>query len=125
MNIKPTSADPMPPQMPPQAVPPGTTRAQVKRELHKSFEEEFQPDVYQQIETAWKDNPDIRASVLDQAKQLASDPNYPTPAQLTQLAQMIVGDTFSMPPTSEPPAAVPPVAEPPVPSPSPVIDPAA
>lgn len=119
MNIQPTSADPMPPQMPPQAPPAEMTRAQVKRELHKSFEEQFQPDVYQQIETAWKDNPDMRADVLEQARQLSSDPNYPSPAQLAQLAQMIVGDTFSMPPTTDVPpmppvASTPPVVDPPI-----------
>jgi hypothetical protein len=130
MNIQPTSAEPMPPQMPPQAPPAGRTRAEVRRELHQSFAEQFQPEVYQQIETAWKDNPDMRMDVLEQAKQLSSDPNYPTPAQLAQLAQMIVGDTFSMPPTSEPPGPAPtpvdpPVADPPVAVTSPVIDPAA
>ncbi|HEX4666333.1 MAG TPA: hypothetical protein VH207_07020 [Chthoniobacterales bacterium] len=78
--------------------------------------EEFKPEQYQTIAEAWKNNPEVRPEVLEKAKQLAADANYPTHAQLAQLAKMIVGDNMSpLPPAAEPPPIVePPTIEPPM-----------
>jgi hypothetical protein len=116
MNIKPTSTDSLPQPLPPVAKPP----ASAKHALHEFFMEEFKPEQYQIIAEAWKNNPEVRSEVLEKAKQLAADANYPTPAQLAQLAKMIVGDQVTMPPTAEPPPDIeppmiqPPMIEPPV-----------
>lgn len=111
MNIKPTSTDSLPQPLPPVAKPPTSA----KHALHEFFMEEFKPEQYQAIAEAWKNNPEVRPEVLEKARQLAADANYPTHAQLAQLAKMIVGDQAPLPPTEEPPVAIePPVVQPPM-----------
>jgi hypothetical protein len=106
MNIKPPSPDnvsqnPLPP----------TKKLGSKQALRESLKEAYQPSQFERISSAWKNNPEVRPEVLDAAKALASDPNYPSPAQLTLLARMIVGKE------------VPPQVEPPVPGPTPNTEP--
>jgi hypothetical protein len=108
MNIKPSSPDTVSPNpLPPTKKPESASQ----HALHEFLMEEFQPSQFRKIAEAWKNNPEVRPEVLDAAKALASDPNYPTPAQLAQLAKMIVGKE------------VPPQVEPPVPAPTPDIEP--
>lgn len=78
---------------------------QARKELKEAMQEQFQPDAFAQLENAWKSNPEVRTEVLQQARQFSTDANYPTPAQLKQLAQMLVGETMSMPPAVDPPPA--------------------
>src|SRR5262249_16713798 len=69
-----------------------------RKQLKAAFQEQFSPEAFQEIDAAWKSNPDVRMSVLQEAQQLSADTNYPTPAQLQQLASMMVGNTMSTPP---------------------------
>jgi len=114
MNIKPTPIENVPPQpVPPIAQPP----VGGKQTLHEFFVEEFRPERCQQIREALRDASATRPEVIEQAKQLLADPNFPNRAQLTQLAKMIVGTAAPMPPMVEPPTdqnPPAPIIEPPV-----------
>lgn len=78
-----------------------------RKQLKQAFQEQFSPEAFQEINAAWKSNPDVRMGVLAQAQQFSADTNYPTPAQLNQLAAMIVGNTMAVPPmVQNPPAPV-------------------
>lgn len=121
MNIQPPSPDGGP-----QIQPQGKKQQliQERKDLRESFVEQFQPDQFAQIDAAWKANPDMRLGVLEKAKQLATDPNYPTPAQLSMLAKMIVGQELPMPPTMPPTVEPAPVVTPaPGVTPTPVSEP--
>jgi hypothetical protein len=106
MNIKPPSPDNVPPNPLPSTKKPDSQHA-----LHQFLIEAYQPSQFQRIATAWKKHPEVRPEVLDTAKALASDPNYPSPAQLGMLAKMIVGKEVA------------PHVEPPVPGPTPNTEP--
>ncbi len=116
MNIKPTSTDSVQQPLPPTTKPPKS----IKHALNEFFMEEFKPEKYQKIDEAWDSNPEVRPEVLEKAKQLAADANYPTHAQLAHLAKMIMGGRSPLPPTQEPPPMIepptvqPPMTEPPV-----------
>jgi hypothetical protein len=109
MNITPPTPNPI------SGTPPTGKQAYVqdRKELKAALQEQFSPEAFQEIDAAWKSNPDVRTEVMQQARQFSADTNYPTPAQLTQLAQMIVGDTMSLPPTTTLPPTTPPAAVPP------------
>lgn len=111
MNIRPTTTDSVSQNPMPPTVKPASTQG--KHALHQFMIDEFQPEQFKTISEAWKNNPDVRPEVMAAAKQFATDPNYPTPAQLQQLAAMIVGGE-PMPPVVEPPVTMPPITEPPV-----------
>ena len=109
MNIR-SASESMTPQPMPSVQKPSIA---AKRELHQFFVEEFQPAQFETIAQAWASNPEVRSDVLAKAKELATDPNYPSHSQLAQLAKMIVGDMQPKPPTTAPPMTEPPVTEPP------------
>jgi hypothetical protein len=94
-------------------MPPVTERASARKELRQFMMEEFKPERFQQIDNAWDSKPEVRSEVLQKFNELASDPNYPSHVQLTQLAKMIVGYNETEPPTTQPPMIEPPATQPP------------
>ena len=103
MNIQPPSPDGGP-----QIQPQGKKQQLIeeRKTCANPSSEQFQPDQFAPNRRGLKANPDMRLGVLEKAKQLAADPNYPTPAQLSMLAKMIVGqgiaDASDNAPTVEP-----------------------
>ena len=49
------------------------------------------------LEAALKSTPDVRASAVDRAKELISDPNYPSPDTIKKLAGFLAGKLTSNP----------------------------
>lgn len=111
MNIKPTSTENVP-QTP---LPPTVKGADSgKQTIHQFFVEEFRPERVKQIEEAFKETPEMRPEVIEKAKELIADPNFPSRHQLVKLAKMIVGDRVPVPPTVQPPPIDPPDRMPPM-----------
>ena len=125
MNINSTTDSTQPHIIQPQPMPPSIKpTAPNKYKLRDVFTDQFQPEQFKTLAKASQENPDVRPDVIAAAKQFVTDSNYPTPAQLSQLAKMIVDgrdsalpartkSSTTQPPMTEPPMTYPPMTEPP------------
>jgi hypothetical protein len=124
MNINPTADSTQPHNIQPQPMPPSIKpTVPNKYKLRQASTDRFQPGQFPNIAKAWKENPDVRPDVIAAAKQFVTDSNYPTPAQLSQLAKMIVDGDQSTPASTQTPLTEPPMTEPPASTQTPMTEP--
>jgi hypothetical protein len=88
------SINPVSPENIPQ--PTATTAKPVAAEKPKqqpaAAQDEFKPAQQAKIAAALASQPDARPEMVEKAKQLAADPNYPSADQLAKIAKMFVDE---------------------------------
>jgi len=89
-----------------------------KHALREFFVDEFKPATCRQIASSLSNREEVNPEVIAKAKELLTDPSFPSEAQLTMLARMIVGDKTPLPPEVPPinRTPLPPEIQPPTPA---------